>query len=60
MKEIEQRAKIIYLWRSLLDQYGIYTNVEWCACMGLCETAGWVDKNESDMLEWVKPGYKVI
>lgn len=60
MIEIEQRANRIRTWQQLFNEYGIEEHDDWCICVGLCETAGWVNKYGNNIFEWVKPGCKNI
>jgi len=60
MNEIEHRIKHAQKWQRFLEIIEISYHWEWCIHVGLCETAGWVNKDGHGMLEWVKPGYKDI
>lgn len=54
MNEIERRAKHAQEWRLYLDIADIHFHTEWCICVGLYETSGWVNKGGHGMLEWIK------
>jgi len=60
VNEIEHRIKHAQKWRRFL-KIGLARNylfrAEWCVCVGLCETAGWIN-NQNHFLKWVKPGCK--
>lgn len=56
MNEIERRAQHAWEWLLFLNLSRIKNQTEWCATIGLYETAGWVDEDGNGMLEWVKPG----
>lgn len=63
MNEIEYRLEHAqkwqrFLWTGITKKY--LFRAEWCVMIGLCETAGWVNSNQTYFLEWVKPGHKDI
>lgn len=56
--EIERKVKHAKMWREQLHDSKPHSYSLWCVCVGLCETAGWIDENEPAMLEWVIPGHR--
>lgn len=59
MNEIQRRAQHAWEWRLFSDLSRIKNHDIWCFSVGLCETAGWVNKDGQSTLKWVEPGYNI-
>lgn len=59
MNEIKINAERIRMWQRLYNKYGVDEHDEWCICVGLYETAGWIgEEDRHNILRWAKSGHK--